>query len=55
MSHEPQDKRIVDSRSDIGSMNFNQIRKFIGVDVNPDDLEDESGTSVNLRKGKSKK
>ena len=47
MSHDKQDKRIVETRSKIGSMSFGEIRKFIGVDTDSDGLIQESGTPTN--------
>lgn len=42
-----QDKTYAESRSRIGSMSFQEIGKYIGVDNNPDDMEDQSGTASN--------
>jgi len=48
MSHDKQDKRYAESRSRLGSMSFNEIKRHIGVDFNPDEGEDESGTPSDM-------
>lgn len=49
---ETQDKQLGETRSNIGSMSFKEIGEYIGVDNNPDDLIDESGTASNPMDGK---
>lgn len=47
-----QTRKLAATRSNIGSMNFDEIGKFIGVDNNPDDCYDESGDGNNAGDGK---
>lgn len=47
-----QDKKYAASRSRIGSMSFDEIKKWNGIDVNPDDMVDPSGASINPDDGK---
>lgn len=47
------DKKLTESRSNIGSMSFSEIKKFIGVDTNVDTMEDASGMPTNPEAGYS--
>lgn len=43
-----QSRRIVESRSNLGAMDFDGIKKWIGVDANPDSLVDVSGGGTDI-------
>lgn len=45
MAHDKQDKTLVESRSRIGMMSFEELKKHIGVDSNPGEMDLESGTA----------
>lgn len=45
MAHDQQDKRYAESRSPLGAMTFEEINRHIGVTMNPEIGEHESGTS----------
>lgn len=47
-----QNKKYADSRSRIGSMSWDEIKKWNGIDVNPDDMDDLSGAGADPDAGK---
>lgn len=52
MANDKQDKKYALSRSRVGSMSFEEIGKFIGVNYNPDDVMlDPSGMARNSDDG----
>lgn len=51
MSHDKQDKKLSESRSRIGSMTFEELKRHMGIDVSPGDWEDESGTPNDKKNG----